>query len=553
MKITTKFIGSSALLIALTSMLSTSSYLMNQRVGTALDNRYTQTQETVSSVVQLEFAIQDQMTALSRLSVLEGSADEQVRYERSRQRFFTALQDLRDLIPSEDGLSHAQLEGIRQQHQYLETLAERLSSPESADSTEAQDITRSLRLYEAQTDSYIQSLLTSAQEETAAYSQQQQATRNRAAMLELLSFSAVISLLFAQYYGLLRPVMRAINRLKTGTDDLGQTGRAPIEITTGDELQALAKAFNQASDRLANAQQILESKVEERTASLKQAQMQLVQSEKMASLSQLVAGVAHEINNPVSFIQGNLEPARSYIVTLISLLNTYQAEYPDASAELQSALQMADLAFIQSDFPQLLDSIETGAERITTIVRSLQTFSHLDESETKAVDIHQGIDSTLLILSSRLIATSHQPAIKILRHYGVLPKVYCYPGQLNQVFMGLLSNAIDAVTVERRPAVSEPTITITTEAGQDCIRIAVQDNGIGMDPDILQQVFDPFFTTKAVGNGAGLGLSMSYQIVQVNHQGNLTCKSEPGQGTTFTMEIPLSLKIQHESPTALAA
>ncbi|MEL6469938.1 MAG: ATP-binding protein [Cyanobacteria bacterium J06623_4] len=549
MKITTKFIGSSALLIALTSALSTSSYLMNQRSGTALDERYTQTQTTVSSVVQLEFAIHDQMMALSRLAVLEGSTEEQARYMRSRQRFFSALNQLSELIPPENGLSHAQLEGIRQQHQYLEMLAERLTSPETTDSTEAQDITRSLRLYEAQTGSYIQALLDSAQAETAAYSQQQQTTRNRAALLELLSFSTVISLLFAQYYGLLRPVMKAINRLRAGTDDLGQPDRMPIAIKTGDELQALAKAFNQASDRLANTQQILETKVRERTASLKQAQMQLVQSEKLASLSQLVAGVAYEINNPVSFIQGNLEPARSYLVTLLSLLATYQAEHPEASAELQNALAEADLAFIQSDFPQLLDSIETGAERITSIVRSLQTFSHPDDSETTAVDLHQGIESTLLILSSRLQATSHQPAIKIIRHYGNLPKVYCYPGQLNQVFMGLLSNAIDSVAA----ASGEPTITITTEAGPDCVRIAIQDNGAGIEADVLQQIFDPFFTTKPAGDGAGLGLSMSHQIVQATHQGHLTCHSQPGQGATFTVEIPLSLKIQHDSPTAWAA
>ena len=275
----------------------------------------------------------------------------------------------------------------------------------------------------------------------------------------------------------------------------------------------------------------------------------------MSSLGQLVAGVAHEINNPVSFIQGNLEPAQDYMNSVLALIAQYQAECPETTNRLQESLEQADLAFIQADFPLLLKSMETGAERISQIVRSLQTFSHLDESETKSVDLHEGLESALFLLTTQLGATTHRPAITVQRHYGHLPPVYCYPSQLNQVFMGLLSNAIDALspdlTADLTPDVigrytSNLTIAITTDVilkgNAEFARIRFSDSGCGISEDVLCRIFDPFFTTKPVGSGIGLGLSMSYQIMTVNHKGRLTCESTVGQGTTFTMEIPLNLK-----------
>jgi two-component system, NtrC family, sensor kinase len=269
-------------------------------------------------------------------------------------------------------------------------------------------------------------------------------------------------------------------------------------------------------------------------------------------LGQLVAGVAHEINNPVSFIQGNLEPAQAYMTSLLTVIKGYRAECPEASDELQAMLEQADLAFIESDFPRLLNSMNTGAERIDQIVRSLKTFSHLDESETKLVDIHKGLDSTTFLINAQLGMTAHRPAIQIIRHYADLPKVYCYPSQLNQVFMGILSNSVDALspclTVSAagyRPE-TKPTITIITDQfsrhNLDYVRIRFTDNGIGISEEALSHIFDPFYTTKPVGSGMGLGLSMSYQIMVVNHKGKLTCESQVGVGSTFTLEIPLDLK-----------
>ena len=345
----------------------------------------------------------------------------------------------------------------------------------------------------------------------------------------------------------------------------------------------LAESYRELENRVAErteslnqTNQALKAEVRDRTAAeaklkrtlkqLKQAQFQLLQTEKMSSLGQLVAGVAHEINNPVSFIQGNLEPAQEYMDSLIGLLRSYQAECPEASDELQQAVEQADVDFIESDFPRLLQSMQTGAQRITTIVRSLRTFSHLDESETKSVDIHQGLESILILLSPQMSATAARPAITVLRDYGDLPEIYCYPSQLNQVFMGLLTNAIDALTLRLQDSQQgsadskskaakalTPTIAIKTGVIAGQARICIQDNGSGMSEQVRSQIFDPFFTTKPVGSGMGLGLAMSYQIIVANHRGTIRCQSALGVGTRFTIDIPLTLKLQSKPAVALAA
>jgi signal transduction histidine kinase len=255
---------------------------------------------------------------------------------------------------------------------------------------------------------------------------------------------------------------------------------------------------------------------------LKRTQAQLIQAEKMSSLGQMVAGIAHEINNPVSFIYGNLTPARHYCQDLLSLVELYQQTYPHPTLEIQQFVEEIDLDFLVEDWPKLMDSMQVGAERIREIVRSLRNFSRLDEKELKPVDIHEGIDNTLLILQHRLRAEGEHPEIQVIKDYGQLPIVTCYASQLNQVFMNLLSNAIDALENQPSPRV----ITIRTSAGTGdwqlgtgkknpnhqspiinpqffVIRIA--DNGSGMNEDVLQKIFDPFFTTKPVGSGTGLG------------------------------------------------
>ncbi len=274
-------------------------------------------------------------------------------------------------------------------------------------------------------------------------------------------------------------------------------------------------------------------------------QAQLVQTEKMASLGQLVAGVAHEINNPTSFISCNIPPAQEYAMDLLHLIQLYQQHYPQPVAEIVELMEHIDIEFITTDFPKLLASMQEGADRITQIVCSLRNFSRLDEGERKQVDIHEGIDNTLLILQHQLRPHSGHAEIQIFKEYGKLPPVECYPGQLNQVFMNIISNAIDAL--ENQPAPRMITICTTLLDGGSRVGIQIQDNGPGMSIEVKTRLFDPFFTTKPVGRGTGLGLSISYQIVVEKHCGVLKCFSQPGQGAEFWIEIPLQINCEKKS------
>lgn len=302
-------------------------------------------------------------------------------------------------------------------------------------------------------------------------------------------------------------------------------------------------------DNLAEAE-AQSKKLEKSLRELQQAQAQLVQAEKMSSLGQLVAGVAHEINNPVNFIYGNLKYAKDYTEGLLKLVHLYQQFYANPASEIQEYIKEIELDFLLDDLPKILNSMEVGAERISEIVLSLRNFSRLDEAEKKRVDIHQGIDSTLLILQSRFKNSVEHPGIKVVKNYGNLPLVDCYAGQLNQVFMNIISNAIDALDHHNsKRAIAEihaspNKITITTEVIETNCVIRIADNGSGMTEAVKERLFNPFFTTKPVGKGTGLGLSISYQIVVEKHGGTLRCVSEPGQGTEFWIEIPLSMDKQ---------
>lgn len=290
-------------------------------------------------------------------------------------------------------------------------------------------------------------------------------------------------------------------------------------------------------------------KLEAAMQELTRTQAQIVQSEKMSSLGQLVAGVAHEINNPVNFISGNLFHAHEYTQDLLKVVNLYQKHYPDPVEEIQEVAEEIDLEYLLTDLPKLLNSMQEGAKRIKNIVLSLRNFSRMDESEIKAVDIHEGLDSTLMILQNRLKDKPEHPAIEVCKNYQCLPLVECYAGQLNQVFMNILTNAIDALderdkkrSCQQIKAVPSQ-IIITTEAlSSQRVRIRIADNGPGISETVLQRLFDPFFTTKPIGKGTGLGMSISYQIVTEKHQGTLYCNSQLGKGAEFVIEIPLHQK-----------
>ncbi|MBD2129438.1 GAF domain-containing protein [Microcoleus sp. ZQ-A2] len=306
-----------------------------------------------------------------------------------------------------------------------------------------------------------------------------------------------------------------------------------------------AELYKQSCTAMAHAQSQAQQ-LEQTLIELRQTQAQLVQSEKMSSLGQLVAGVAHEINNPVSFIYGNLMHASDYAQDILGLLQLYQQYYPHPVPEIEGEIAAIDLDFLLEDLPKLLSSMKVGAERICEIVAALRNFSRFAEAEIKPVDLHEGVDSTLMILQNRLKASGGHPEIKVIKEYGNLPLVECYAGQLNQVFMNLLSNAIDAIDEQNQTLTpgqinANPSyIRVCTELCNDYeVAIRIADNGPGIAEDVKARLFDPFFTTKPVGTGTGLGLSISYQIVVEKHGGQLHCYSQLGQGTEFVIQIPI--------------
>lgn len=282
---------------------------------------------------------------------------------------------------------------------------------------------------------------------------------------------------------------------------------------------------------------------------LKGTQAQLIQAEKMSSIGQMVAGVAHEINNPISFIYGNINPAAIYADDLVKTIQLYQRYYPEPFPEIAEKLEEIDADFIGEDFPRIMASMQEGANRIKRIVLSLRNFSRLDEKDSKVVDIHEGIESTLVILQHRFKEQPKRAEIQIIKEYGQLPEIQCYPAQINQVFMNVLSNAIDAledsVVNSNGKAIQILIRTEVTSENRVCVRIA--DNGLGISSEVQSRIFDPFFTTKPVGRGTGLGLSISYQIVKDRHGGELRCYSELGKGTEFAIEVPISQNLKVKS------
>jgi signal transduction histidine kinase len=321
-------------------------------------------------------------------------------------------------------------------------------------------------------------------------------------------------------------------------------------------LQEKIEEKNEVQNALQLLNHELEHRVEERTSelskalkNLQQTQLQLVQIEKMSALGQLVAGVAHEINNPVGFISGNLDHAEHYIQNLIEMLRLYQQQFPSPGTEIVNQAKEIDLDYLIEDLPHLVASMKVGVERIRQISNSLRTFSRSDSKSPVAANIHDGIDSTLLILKHRLKANNVRPAIEVIKSYDDLPEIYCYPGQLNQVFMNILANAIDAIEEVAtgktfKEIKHDPTrIIISTELekSSDFVIIKIMDNGVGMSEEVKQRIFDHQFTTKPVGKGTGLGLSIARQIVEKEHGGKLSCVSSPKEGTAFIIKIPLKV------------
>jgi two-component system, NtrC family, sensor kinase len=293
------------------------------------------------------------------------------------------------------------------------------------------------------------------------------------------------------------------------------------------------------SDRLEEAIANLQKTLNQ----LQKTQVQLIQNEKMSSLGYMIAGIAHEINNPVNFIHGNITFTEKYTQSLLNLLQLYQTSYPNSTEEIQELIKEIELDFITSDLNQIFKSMKVGTERIQEIILSLRNFSRIDESELKEADIHSGIDSTLMIIQHQLKKTKNNyPGIKVIKKYGDLPLIKCYPGLLNQVFMNILSNAIDAfeLGIGAESQLQIPQISIFTQVIEtEWVAINIADNGVGMTEEVRSKLFDPFFTTKPIGKGTGLGLSISYQIVVEKHCGQIICNSQSGLGSEFIIKIPV--------------
>ncbi|WP_242051276.1 PAS domain-containing sensor histidine kinase [Nostoc spongiaeforme] len=316
---------------------------------------------------------------------------------------------------------------------------------------------------------------------------------------------------------------------------LDEQGKPQQYVAIRNDITARKQAEAELNEKAKELEQALQE--------LQHTQLQLIQTEKMSSLGQLVAGVAHEINNPVSFIFGNLKHAYQYTQNLLNILKLYQSHYPEPDLEIKEEAENCDLEFLVEDLPKLYSSMTVGANRISEIVASLRSFSRLDESDLKIANIHQGLDSTLMILEHRLVSKTDRPKILVIKEYGNLPLVECYAGQLNQVFMNILLNAIDAL--EENFQQLTPTIYIRTAMPNSTqVKISIIDNGAGMSDEVRQKIFDPFFTSKPVGKGTGMGLSISYQIITNRHQGSLKCISSPGKGAEFIITIPIHLELE---------
>ncbi|TVP59736.1 MAG: GAF domain-containing protein [Nodularia sp. (in: Bacteria)] len=327
---------------------------------------------------------------------------------------------------------------------------------------------------------------------------------------------------------------------------------------TSDRVEILNLLCSQAAISLKNARLYQQSQnyaqqIEQSLNDLQQMQLQLVQSEKMSALGNLVAGVAHEINNPVGFIAGNLQPAVEYVQDLFSLIDLYQQHYPQPVAEITAQIATLDLDFIRSDLPHLISTMKEGVKRIRGISNSLRTFSRSDSDRPVICNIHDGLDSTILILKHRLKANSQHPDIEMVRDYGDLPPIECFPGQLNQVFMNLLANAIDALEeantgytfaeIARNP--NRITVKTTLSEDKNAVLISIQDNGLGMSAEVKEKIFEHLFTTKAVGQGTGLGLAIAWQIVVDKHGGQIEVNSTPGESTEFIVTLPINAQEQN--------
>jgi len=461
------------------------------------------TRETLDKALALQMTVRELQVSLKDFVFLDGNSTELKKYQQSTLEFFSCMEKLEELMPQAEELST-----IRRRHQNLVQVASGLTKNQNAELPVIQQDIRAINSFGSAIEIALDSLVNKAKYSEVSARNNANSLRLK---LEIVQYVIVV-LIAAQLARLYHNLDKKLVEIQNTNQNLEREISARIEAET--ELQQALK-------------------------NLKQTQAKLVHSEKMSSLGQLVAGVAHEINNPVSFIHGNIIHAREYFKDLLSLLKLYQQHYPSPPEEILERTEEVDLEFIEEDLGSLFKSMKVGSDRIATIVKSLRTFSRLDESDLKDADASDCIESALVICESRLKNSPNSPPIEIIKKYEKLPKLNCYPGELNQVFMHIIGNAIDALN-EHKQEGKTPTIRIDTETvDARWIKVKISDNGQGMSETVREKIFDPFFTTKPVGKGTGLGLSVAHQIIVERHHGQISCNSTPGQGTEFIIELPV--------------
>lgn len=584
MKITTKFILSAVIVLGLIISIFSGSAFLVIRTEASLAASHQKTQKTIDRVNKLEIYLRDQVMALKDFLLLGRDPLEMEKYHQAMSNFLITIDELELLMPEQA----ADISVIRNRHKFLINLASGLTDAPSS-LTETQQDVRSINSFRKDIDLYLNSLVKHTENKALMILQDHQILQAKYLAIYWMTIGAILLISWGQFKLIVMPVISGINNLDQGAKMIGLGNLTyRLNLPTGDELEDLANQFNLMAEKLSDLYFSLEKKVRDRTAELaatnqylereirerhqaqvelqetlkklQKTQAQLVQTEKMSGLGQMVAGVAHEINNPISFIYSNISPASEYIRDLFKLVELYQKEYPEPTPAIQQEIEAIDLDFILTDLPKLLNSMKVGAERISEIVKSLRTFSHLHEAEFKSIDLHRSIDSTLMILQNRLKAQGNRPEIQVIKDYGELPAVECYAGQLNQVFMNLLNNAIDALDAKyakgsqlsaqhnflgntNNNLPENPQIHIYSHLKDaEYAIIGIADNGCGISEEIRHKIFDPFFTTKPVGKGTGLGLSTSYDIIVEKHGGELECFSTPGQGTELIIKIPIKKK-----------